>query len=41
MSRNKKRRDQIFEVENYEKFNIEITRNIKRFCRKIYATYST
>ena len=41
MLKNEKRRDQIFEIENCEKFNIEIIRNVERFCRRIYATYST
>ena len=41
MSRNEKRRDQISKIEDYEKFNIEITKNAEKFCRKIYAIYST
>ena len=41
MSKNNKWCDSIFEIENYEKFNFEITKNIKRFRRRIHATYST
>ena len=39
MSKNKKQRDSIFEIENHKKFNIKITRNIKEFRNKIYVTY--
>ena len=41
MSRNEKRRDLIFKIENYKKFNIETTKNIEEFRRKIYIIYST
>ena len=41
MSRNKERRDSIFEIKNYKKFNVKITKNVKKFCRRIYAIYST
>ena len=41
MSRSEKQRDQIFKIESYEKFDVEITKKIKRFCRKVYAIYST
>ena len=41
MSKNKKRRDSIFEIDNCKKFNVEIIKNIERFRRRIYATYST
>ena len=39
MSRNKEWRDSIFEIENYKKFNIKIIKNVRKFCRRIYATY--
>ena len=41
MSKDNKRRDSIFEIENYEKFNFKTIKNIKRFRCKIHATYST
>ena len=41
MSRNNERHGPIFEIENYEKSNLETTRNIRKFRRKIHATYST
>ena len=41
MSKNKEQRDSIFEIENYKKFNFKIIKNIKKFRRKIYVTYST
>ena len=41
MSRNEKQRDQIFKIKNYKKFNVETIKNVRRFCRKIYATYLT
>ena len=41
ISRNKERRDQIFKIENYKKFNIETIKDIEKFYRRIYATYST
>ena len=41
MSQDNKRRDSIFEIKNYKKFNFKIIKNIKRFRRKIHATYST
>ena len=41
MSRNKEQYDSNFKIESYEKFNVEIIRNVKEFCSKIYATYLT
>ena len=41
MSRDNGRRDSIPEIENCEKFNLETTRNIKKFRRRIHATYLT
>ena len=41
MSKDKERRDSIFKIENYERFNIKTTKNVRKFCRRIYATYST
>ena len=41
MSKNNERRDSIFEIKNYKKFNFKIIRNIKKFRRKIHATYLT
>ena len=41
MSRDNERRDSIFEIENYKKFNLKTIRNIKKFRRKIHATYLT
>ena len=41
MSKNNERRDSIFKIENCEKFNFEIIRNIRRFRRRIHATYLT
>ena len=41
MSRDNERRDSIFKIKSDEKFNLKITKNIKRFHRRIYATYST
>ena len=41
MSKGNERRDSISEIKNYKRFNFEIIRNIKRFRRKIHATYST
>ena len=40
MSRNEKRHNQIFKIENCEKFNIKIIKNVEKFHCKIYATYS-
>ena len=33
--------DSIFKIKNYKKFNFKIIKNIKKFCCKIYAIYST
>ena len=41
MSKNNEQRDSIFKIKSCEKFNFETTKNIKRFRRRIYATYST
>ena len=41
MSKDNERRDSISEIENCERFNLEIIRNIKRFRCRIHATYST
>ena len=41
MLRNNERRDSISEIKSCEKFNFKITRNIKRFRRRIHAIYST
>ena len=41
MSKNNERCDSIFKIKNCEKFNLKIIKNIKKFCRKIYATYLT
>ena len=41
MSKDNGRRDLIFEIKNYKRFNFKTTRNIKKFRRKIHATYST
>ena len=41
MLKNKKRRDLIFKIKSCEKFNVKTTKNVKRFCRRIYATYLT
>ena len=40
MSRNEKRRDLIFKIENYGKFNIKTTRIVEEFRNKSYITYS-
>ena len=41
MSRDNERRDSILKIENYEKFNFKIIKNIKKFRCRIHATYST
>ena len=41
MSKDKKQRDSIFEIESCKRFNIKTTKNVRKFCRRIYATYST
>ena len=41
MLKNNERRDSIFEIESYKRFNFETTKNIKRFRCRIHATYST
>ena len=41
MSKNNKRRDSIFKIKSYERFNLKITRNIRRFRCRIHVTYST
>ena len=40
MSRDKEQRNSIFEIESCERFNVKTIRNVKRFYRRIYATYS-
>ena len=40
MSKGNERRGSIFEIENCERFNLETIKNIRRFRRKIHATYS-
>ena len=40
MSKNNEQHDSISKIENYKKFNFKITKNIKRFRRKIHVTYS-
>ena len=39
MSKNNERRDLIFEIKNYKKFNFKIIKNIKKFRCRIHATY--
>ena len=41
MSKNNEQRDSIFKIENCEKFNFKIIKNIKRFRCKIHVIYST
>ena len=41
MSKSKERRDQISEIKYYKKFNIEITKNVEKLCRRIYIIYLT
>ena len=41
MSKNNERRDLIFKIKNCKKFNLKTIKNIKKFRRKIHATYST
>ena len=41
MSKDKERRDSIFKIKSYKKFNFKLIRNVERFRRRIYATYST
>ena len=41
MSKDNEQRDLIFKIESCEKFNLKTIRNIKKFRRKIYVTYST
>ena len=41
MLKDNERRDSIFKIESYKKFNLEIIKNIKRFRCKIHATYLT
>ena len=41
MSKDKERRDSIFEIKSCKKFNLEITKNIRKFCCRIHVTYST
>ena len=31
----------IFEIKSYKRFNVKTTKNVKKFCCRIYATYST
>ena len=41
MLKDNERRDPISEIEKCERFNFKIIKNIKRFRRRIHATYST
>ena len=41
MLKDKEQRDSIFKIESYKKFNFKTTKNIKKFRRKIHATYLT
>ena len=41
MLKNNERRNSISEIESCKKFNFKTTKNIKKFHRKIHATYST
>ena len=41
MSKDNEWRDSIFEIKSYKRFNLETIKNIRKFRRKIYATYST
>ena len=41
MSKDNERRDLIFEIKSCKKFNFEIIKNIKKFRRRIHATYLT
>ena len=41
MLRNNEQRDSISKIKNCEKFNFKIIKNIKKFRRRIHATYLT
>ena len=41
MSKDKEWRDSISEIKSYKKFNVKTIKNVKKFCRRIYATYLT
>ena len=41
MSKDNERRDSISKIKNCKRFNFKIIRNIRKFRRKIHATYLT